>query len=122
MAILMAFGALFWFIAAMMLRALGPMGALDGSARAITFALVIPGTYPFALLIRRAAGLVGDQIIVGVGAITLVASFLDGVALSWFPAIYGDSPQQLAASGATILWGVFAGLVIAFPMAWTDRR
>ena len=49
-AMLAAYGALLWFLAAILVRVLAPMGALEGSARILTYALVIPGTIPAILI------------------------------------------------------------------------
>ncbi|OYY90293.1 MAG: hypothetical protein B7Y45_08345 [Sphingomonas sp. 28-66-16] len=106
-------GFAFWFVAAMILRLVGPMGGLEGSARAITFALVVPGTIPVVYLFRAAAGLVGDQLLMGVAVGTMVAAFCDGIALSWVPQLYGNGLAQLAGSGATILWGAGVVLLLA---------
>ena len=107
-------GVILWFVAAMILRVVGPMGALDGSARAITFALIFPGTVPFVYLFRAMAGLVGEQLFMGIGIGVMAATFCDGIALSWTPALYGDGLAQIAGSGATILWGVGVVLLLAF--------
>ena len=44
---------------------IAPMGALEGSARAVTYALVIPGTLPFVVLTRMLVKLRGDQTVHG---------------------------------------------------------
>lgn len=113
---LIVIGALLWFLAAIILRFVGPMGAFEGFNRLLTYALVIPGTVPFLLLSVRLAGLVRGQIVAGVAVITAAAALLDGVALAWFPALYGTGAAQLAGSGAAILWGVGVGLVLALYM------
>ncbi|WP_374138523.1 MULTISPECIES: hypothetical protein [unclassified Sphingomonas] len=106
-------GIALWFLAAIILRAVGPMGALDGTARAITFALIFPGTVPFVYLLRWAAQLVGDQLLMGIAIGTMAAAFCDGIALSWLPSLYGEGVAQLAGSGATILWGIGVVLLLA---------
>ena len=55
--ILAAFGALLWFLAALLVRTIGPMGALSGTARWITYALVLPGTIPAIFITRWLASL-----------------------------------------------------------------
>lgn len=115
-------GAILWLLAALMLRIIGPMGALDGTARIVTFALIVPGTVPFVYLLRAIAGLRGDQLLAGTAIATMAATLLDGVALSWATWIYGNAPSQLAGSGATILWGVGVGLALAHLIGGSDRR
>jgi len=115
-------GIVLWFVAAMILRVVGPMGALDESRRAITFALIIPGTVPFVYLFRWAAKLVGDQLLMGIAIGTMAAAFCDGIALSWAPALYGEGLAQIAGSGATILWGVGVVLLLALIIGRCDPK
>ena len=56
-------GAVLWLAAALLLRWLGPMGIHDGWARVILYALVVPGTYPFNLLIKAIARLERGQMV-----------------------------------------------------------
>lgn len=112
-----AIGIILWFLAAMILQVIGPLGALDGGWRAVTFLAVIPGTVPVALLLRRIVQLRGQQLVLAFGAGTMSAALCDGIALSWFPMLYGSGDAQIAASGATILWGVGVGLALAFAFA-----
>ncbi len=107
------FGAVLWFGAANTLRIIGPMGALQGYGRVILYIAIIPGTYPFVLLAKKMIKLASDQIAIGYTVATATATLLDGMVLAWFPALYGSSAEQVAASGAAILWGVGVGLVLA---------
>jgi hypothetical protein len=112
--ILAGFGALLWFGAAVLLRTLGPMGVFEGSSRALLYALIIPGTWPFILVAEKLARLGRDQIALGVAVVTAAAALLDGIALAWFPSLYGADPSLVAASGAAILWGAGVGPVLGF--------
>jgi hypothetical protein len=107
------FGAILWFAAANTLRVIGPMGAFQGYSRVMLYIAIIPGTYPFVLLAKKMIKLASDQIAIGYTVATATATLLDGMALAWFPALYGSSAEQVAASGAAILWGVGVGLVLA---------
>ncbi len=107
-------GALLWFIAALLLQVLGPMGIYDGSARIILYGLIIPGTVPFILIAVRVAGVGRDHFALAVALMTAAATLLDGVALAWFPALYGGDVTLVAHAGATILWGAGVGLVLGF--------
>jgi hypothetical protein len=112
--LLIIIGAVLWFLAAIILRLIAPMGALEGSARLITYALVIPGTLPFVILTRMAAKLRSDQLFTGVAVVTMTALLIDGIVIAWFPAVYGGALPQVTNCAAAILWGAGVGLVLAF--------
>jgi hypothetical protein len=110
----MGMGALLWLAAALLLRWLGPMGIYEDPLRILTYLLVIPGTWPFVLLIGRVAQLRRDQMFVGMAVGTMVAVLLDGVALAWFPGLYGDTVEIHAGAGAVILWGGGVGMALGW--------
>ena len=112
--VLVIIGAALWFLAAIILRAITPMGALDGPARFITYALVIPGTAPFVFVTKMLARLRSDQIFTGVAVVTATALLIDGIVVAWFPAVYGGALPQVTNCAAAILWGAGVGLVLAF--------
>ncbi len=109
-------GAFLWFVAAMLVRFLAPMGALDGMARVVTYALVIPSTVPFILMTRVIAKLGRNQTVIGICVVTAAALLLDGIAHAWFPAIYGPDPALWASGAAVIFWGAGVGLMLALLM------
>jgi hypothetical protein len=106
-------GVILWFFAALLLRYFGPMGAFEGIARIVTYALIIPGTLPFVFLVKKIAGLASDQIAIGYSVATAAAMLCDGIALAWLPGLYGGSSELVAGSGAAILWGAGIGIVLA---------
>jgi hypothetical protein len=114
--ILAIYGAVLWFAAAMLVRAIGPMGALDGGWRLLSYALVIPGTVPAIMIARPIAKLRADQTIAGISVVTATALLLDGIAHAWFPAIYGTDPALIVKGAAAIFWGAGVGLVLALTM------
>ena len=114
--LLVFIGAALWFLAAVVLHILAPLGALDGSARAITYALCIPAIWPFVWLVRFAVKLGHDQIFTAVTVATATALLIDGIVVAYYPAIYGNTAQQVAHCAAAILWGAGVGLVLAFIM------
>lgn len=118
--ILLAFGVLLWFGAAMLVRLLVPMGALDGAARLVTYALVVPGTIPAVLVAQRLARLDRQQTAKGITIVTATALLLDGVAFAWFPSLYGPDPALHLAGAAVILWGAGVGLVLGLMMSKAD--
>jgi hypothetical protein len=120
--ILALYGALLWFVAALLVRTIGPMGALDGFGRVITYALVIPGTVPAIWIGRVLAKLNRNQTAISLIVITATALLLDGVAHAWFPALYGSDPVLIVKGAAVIFWGAGVGLVLGFIMNGPARR
>jgi hypothetical protein len=114
--LLILIGAALWGFAAIILRLIAPMGALEGSARAITYALLVPITLPFVWLVRAAVKLRPDQTFTGVAIATTTALLLDGIVIAYFPAVYGGTLPQVTNCAAAILWGAGVGMVLAFLM------
>lgn len=109
-------GAVLWFIAALMLQLMGPMGVYDGISRFILYALIVPGTVPFLIIGFRIAGLADHQRFIGVSVMLMAAMLLDGIALAWFPALYGDTAELIAGAGGTILWGAGVAAFLGYLM------
>lgn len=118
-AILVATGTVLWLAAALLLRFLAPLGIYGETGRVILYAAIVPGTWPFVLLLIRAAGLRRAQALSGVAIALAAATLLDGVALAWTPSLYGTTVEQIAGAGAAILWG--AGVFLALG-AFAARR
>ena len=112
-AILIGFGATLWFGAALLIPAIEPMGALRYPGVILFYVLLIPGTWPFILLARKAATLAREQTLLTVAIPTATASLLDANALIWSPTLYGANPPG---AGAAILWGVGVTLVLGVVM------
>lgn len=110
------YGVILWFIAAMIVRFIGPMGAFVGFALVVTYALVIPGTVPFIMLGQKLLGLAKGQVAGNIMVVTATALLLDGVALNFFRGIYGDDPVIVMAGAALIMWGAGVGLVLSMVM------
>jgi hypothetical protein len=113
-----AIGAALWLAAALLLNVLGPRGIYEGSNRVVLYLLVIPGTWPVLPMMAKLAGLAKTQLGLGMAFGTAVATLLDGLALAWWPALYGG-PDYVAGAGAVILWGAGVGMMYGF---WTARR
>lgn len=113
---LIAIGAALWFLAAMILRAVAPMGALEGSRRALTYALVVPGTLPFIILTRMLVKLRHDQISIGIALVTATALLIDGIVIAWLPVVYSNQVRHVADCAAAILWGAGVALALGFIM------
>ncbi|MCR9213079.1 MAG: hypothetical protein NXI13_05135 [Proteobacteria bacterium] len=109
-------GVVLWFLAANLLRYLGPLGIYEGGWRLFLYAAIIPGTYPFVVMTQKIARLERNQIGIAYSLATAAATLCDGIALAWFPALYGTLPELVAGAGAVILWGAGVGMVLAFVM------
>ena len=113
---LAVYGAVLWFLAALLVRSVGPMGAFDGISGIITYALVIPGTVPAIIAARPLAKLRRDQTLAGIAMVTATALLLDGLAHAWFPSLYGTDPALIIKGAAAIFWGAGVGLMLALIM------
>lgn len=114
-AILIASGIAFWFLGALLIRAVEPLGALEGFGVVLFYALIVPGTWPAIPLIRKLASLRGDQTALGITIATATAVLFDGCALRLIPDLYGPN---IAGAGAAILWGGGVALMLG---VWMNR-
>lgn len=114
--ILAVYGTILWFIAANLVRVLGPTGAFEGGALMLTYMLIIPGTVPALIIARRIANLAKNQILGGIAIVTASATLMDGIALSWVPSLYGTDLRTVLTGAALILWGAGVALVLAWIM------
>ena len=113
---LIIIGAVLWFAAAILLRSIGPNGAFEGNRHILLYALTIPATVPFIWLVQKMVGLADNRIAIGYSLATATALLLDGVAVAWFPALYGSEPSLVTNAAAAILWGAGVGMILAFIM------
>jgi hypothetical protein len=111
--ILAAIGAVLWFMAAMFIRFVGPLGAFHGIWVPILYALAAPVLAPAILLGPRAAGLPRERVLTSVSVMSVTALFLDGVCLAWFRGLYGTDPVVILGGAAWLLWAVGAALALA---------
>ncbi len=112
--LLIGIGIAVWFVVALLLAALAPLGVYAGTANLLLYALIVPGTVPLILLIRTLTRARRDQTLTCVTIVTATASLLDGNALLRLPVLYGASP---AGAGATLLWGVGVALALSVVMS-----
>ena len=115
---LIALGVAFWFLAAMMVRFIGPFVFIEGSATLVlTFVFSIPIAWVFFRVALLLSGARGADVLPAVSILTFVALCLDGVALTWFRELYGPT---YAYGGPWIMWG--AGLILMVALLHTQRR
>jgi hypothetical protein len=112
-------GAVLWLVFALLLRWLGPMGIYKGGLKAAIYLLAIPLTVPVVFQVERLAKLRREQVFTGMAVGTMSAVLLDGLALGFFPRLYGETVEMWAGAGALILWGGGGGLALGW---WRTRR
>lgn len=112
--ILIGFGIILWLTAAIVLLHTAPMGAYDGLGRIAVYGLVIPATYVAYLLARAVSKFRTDQYALAGALMVAVATLCDGIALAYFPGLYGGTDAYVAGAGAAILWGVGVALTMGF--------
>lgn len=113
-------GIVFWFLAALTIRLLGPaVFAQQGLALALVFALTVPIAWAFVWAGALTSGARGAAVFPTSALMTSVAMLCDGVAVTFFPALYGLPPATLHLGAAWILWG--AGLLQLIAFGWSRR-
>ena len=117
--ILALLGAVLWFLAAVLLRYLGPLGIYEGTARFVLYVAIVPGTVPFVFLLQWASGIARRQVAIGASLATASALLLDGIAVAWFPDLYGAEMPLVLGASAAILWGAGVGIFIGFVVSKT---
>lgn len=118
LAIIVVTGITVWFIGALVCRWVGDAGWFAGPARWIVYAALIPGTLPVLIVMRAIAALRSDQMALASAVATAAAIALDSIALVVMPELYAATTDNLAASGAAILWG---GAVAIGLGCWLNR-
>ena len=98
-------------------------GALIHPIRgAVGFITTLPVGWLSVLLARYIGKLAPRQLLPGVGLVGALAMMIDGVALRWFPAVYGSEPTVIRLGAAWLLWGYGVSLAIAVWMAAKQER
>jgi Kef-type K+ transport system membrane component KefB len=105
-----------WFVAALFIRWAAPLGWFDGgTANVILFAVSLPVAFVTVELVRRFVP--AGQVTLGCALLTTPALVLDGLALTWTPALYGNHPGGPNHGSTWLLYGVGAILAVAL---WRD--
>ena len=115
-AIVVAWGVVFWFIAAVFIRQ-APVGLFGGGlATALLFAATVPIAWPSAWITRSLAALKPDQVVVGTALASAAAMLCDGIGLTW-SSLYGPVGAAPLVAAAWLLWGAGWILLAAFVTA-----
>lgn len=112
-------GAVYWFIAALIVRGTATGWVGNDTLTAGLFAVIVPGTVVALLLGYRLAGVGRNHAAIGATVMTGAASLLDGLALTWMPSLYGATPDIVLRGAAAILWAAGVALVLGIVL---ERR
>ena len=109
-------GTVFWLLAALFVRFFGAYFFAGQTLRLLgLYAASAPLSWllfqqPTQWLGRFSPPALYDSVVVMTG----IATLLDGVALTFWRPLYGDSPTIVLLGAAWILWGVGCGLGLAY--------
>lgn len=110
-----ALGALFWLLAALTFRLLGPDVLAPGTPLVpVIFVLALPVAWAFLWAGKTLGRVRGAQVLPAATLMCATAIMLDGLALTFFPGLYGLPTASLLLVAALLLWGVGLILVLAF--------
>ncbi len=114
--ILSSYGAILWYLAALLVSAMTTAGLFVGIWKFVIFAAIVPGTIPSIWIARKLARLEYGQTANGFMVGTAAALLLDGAAHAWFPSLYGLNAEIRPGASALIFWGAGVGLILALMM------
>lgn len=108
-----ALGILFWFEAALFVRAFGDRVFDMGIAHAMTYFAALLVCPMLVWLVALVARVPSNTMVLPTIIMTMSALLLDGVAMTLSPALYGGMNETLTYGAAWILWGAGCGLLSA---------
>ncbi len=118
-----AFAILIWFSVAMFIRFGGAAGQFAGSNGVATYVATAVVTIPLNWLTRKVAGLPAEKMPVVIAATLTITTLLEGVIMTWFPALYGADPAVIGAGAVWLLWAVGLGLGASLlTSAWAEAH
>lgn len=106
-------GILLWFTGALFIRYGIPVGLFGGLAGIVLFALSVPLAPILISMGKRLGALRQDQLLPGIALMSAVAMLCGGIALTWFPVLYGDNPASRYLGAAWLLYDVGVNLIVA---------
>jgi hypothetical protein len=107
-------GAIFWLVAALLIRFAGPeLFHLGNPWLYALFAACLPAGWLFIILCLAIGGLPRSDALIPVSIMCVTGLTLDGIAISSFTSLYGRSPEHVMLGAAWLLWGVGVLLLLA---------
>ncbi len=111
---LIVIGAVLWLIAALFIRVTGAGLFVAGNPWLIAlFIASLPVGWLLAVLPCRLMGLARPHYVQAATLMAAPALLLDGLAITWLPALYGVGVPGLELGAAWLLWGVGASFAFA---------
>jgi hypothetical protein len=108
-------GVIFWFNAAMIIRFMGETFLTENNPKLIlAFLLTFPITGFTFYITKLVTKLAYSELLRPIVIMTFTATFLDGIALTWFRQLYSSSFEVALHGSALILWAAGLGLLFAF--------
>jgi hypothetical protein len=108
-------GVVFWFNAAMIIRFMGDSFLTENNPKLIlAFLLTFPVTGFTFYITKLVTKLAYSELLRPIVIMTFTATFLDGIALTWFRQLYSSSFEVALHGSALILWAVGLGLLFAY--------
>lgn len=112
----LALGCVFWFLAALYVRFLGPVLFDLGALHLLAFAIgAASGPVFLAIAAAVTRHSLGDMVL-PVALMLVSATALDALAMTYTPGLYGGTGPVLALGAAQILWGITSALVAALSL------
>ena len=108
--ILAVVGAFYWLVAALVVRFTAADWVGHTGLTILVFTLIFVATAPALLLGMRVARVDRTSAAIAATMMTMSALFLDGIALTWFTALYGTDPAVVLGGAASIMFGAGVAL------------
>jgi hypothetical protein len=108
-------GVIFWLNAALIIRFSGSSVFSEGNPLlGVFFIVAIIITLITIFILKQISRLRYDQLLAPLTIITITATILDGIAMTWFRTLYSQSFEVSFFGSALILWAVGWGLLFGY--------
>ena len=103
--IMIVVGAIFWFIAAMVVRLFPALFGGD-LVTIVLFVASVPIAWIYVKIVMKIMGLTAKNILPAAIVSVITGTLLDGIFMTWLPTLYGTDSAVNFVGAAWILWGV----------------
>jgi hypothetical protein len=108
-------GVIFWLNAALIIRISGSSVFSEGNPLlGVFFIVAIIITVITIFILKQISRLRYDQLLAPLTIMTITATILDGIAMTWFRTLYSQSFEVSFFGSALILWAVGWGLLFGY--------